>query len=918
MVNPVGIDMKSPRFSWELYALRRGVRQTGYQVTVYGDSGAIWNTGKMESDRSAGCEYEGPALRSRQRYTWKVRVWDERGNVSDWSETAFWEMGLLDPNDWQAKWIEPEQEPVVLEAPMNFYDRTKGLVETDYGKLHPCPMLRKRFTAGDGIKRARIYATAHGIYELELNGKRVGNQELAPEMTSYDRYLQVHTYDATELLAAGENVIGATLADGWYAGRVGLLGDNCQYGDRLALLLQLEIDYNDGSTQTVISDKQFKSSTGPFEYADLFIGERYDARLEKRGWSLPSYDDGGWNAVRETERGRSALKAAYGEPVRAVREIKASCVFVTPLGETVVDLGQVIAGRMRMRVRGEAGTQVTLEHSEVLDEHGNFLNNIRGRFKDQKDIYVLKGGEEEGYEPRFTFHGFRYVKVTGYPGAVSEDDFTGIVLSSDLRHTGNFACSDERINRLQANIRWSQIGNMISIPTDCPQRERAGWTGDIQVFAPTACFNMDVNPFLTRWLRNAAADQREDGQVPIVVPYMKGYAEIAALMSTDSSAGWGDACIIVPWALYNSYGDKRVLSENYAMMVKWVGYIEASAANGTPEEDGSPMTEARKERQRYLWNTGFHFGDWLIPSMSVGKDGKSVDMMRSAFATKELVSTCFYAYSADLLAKIALLLGKKADAARFEDLSGKVRNAFAAEYMDENGRLSAHFQGIYVLALQLNMLPDDMRGKALDQLVGLIEANGNRLDTGFVSVPFLLDVLYDNGRSDVAYKLLYQTECPSWLYEIEQGATTIWEAWQAVMPNGQVTNVSYNHYAFGCVGDWLYRRIAGLDKLEPGYRRILIRPATDCGLTCAEASYESVYGTISSKWKLALWDVTLSVSIPANTSAVVYLPGAKLADVRESGKPLRDMQGLLSVQQEPDSVRVEVGSGVYAFEYERR
>ncbi|WP_130616020.1 alpha-L-rhamnosidase [Cohnella abietis] len=918
MFNPIGIDIAIPRFSWTLSSVRRGVSQTGYQIVVFDGEDVMWDTGKVLTDSSIHCEYAGPKLRSRCRYEWKVRVWDDQGETSPWSEVAFWEIGLLHPEDWVALWIEPEQQPVIEESRMDFYDRAKGLVLTDVGRLHPCPILRKHFKVGPGVKRARIYATAHGIYELELNGVRVGDQELAPEMTAYQAYLQYQTYDVTDVLTKGDHVIAATLADGWYAGRVGLMGDNCQYGNKLALLMQLEIDYADGRRQTVITDRGFKSNTGALVYSDLFIGERYDARLEIAGWSTTAYDDKNWQAVREVEHDRGCLIAAYGEPVRVMQEIEPITVLHTAKGETVVDLGQVIAGRVRMRVRGAAfGTEIKLEHGEVLDENGNFLCNIIGRYKDQTDIYVARGAEEEVYEPRFTFHGFRYVKVTGYPGTLDTADFTGVVLSSDLRPTGEFECSDERINQLQANIQWSQVGNMLSIPTDCPQRERAGWTGDIQVFAPTACFNRDVNSFLTRWLRNAAVEQREDGQVPIVVPYMKGYEEIVALMSTDSSAGWGDACIIVPWVLYERYGDMRVLQENYPMMAGWLNYIERSAYNGLPETDDGSMTPERRERQRYLLNTGFHFGDWLIPSMSVSKDGKGVDMMQSAFATKELVSTCFYAYSTQLMSQIAQLLGWNADAQRYAELNSKVRTAFAEEYLDESGRLKAHFQGIYVLALQMNMIPEDARSLVLNQLVTLIEENGNRLDTGFLSVPFLLDVLCDNGRSDVAYRLLYQTECPSWLYEVEKGATTIWEAWQAIMPDGKVTNVSYNHYAFGCVGDWLYRRVAGLDHALPGYKRIVIKPDLDCGLTYARAQYESVYGTIVTEWRLIGNQVIQMVKVPANTTAIVYLPGASLERLTEGGNPVKDHSGLKSVKVEDAAVVIEIGSGSYAFSFFR-
>lgn len=926
MVDPLGLGIEAPRLSWELRAARRGVRQTAYRIRVTNGDTVVWDTGKTASGSSSGHTYEGTKLRARRRYEWQVMVWDERGEASEWSGTAWWEMGLLGPEDWSAKWIEPEQTTVAEEPPLDFYDRTKKLPPTDYGRLLPCPLLRRRFEAKGAVRRARIYATAHGIYELELNGRRVGDQELAPEMTSYDRYLQVQTYDVTELVEEGANALGATLADGWYAGRVGLMGDNCQYGNRLALLLQLEIEYEDGSRQTVVSDDGFRSSFGPYVYSDLFIGERYDARLEKPGWSTAGYDDRDWSAVREVERDRGVLVAAYGEPVRAVLTLAAERIIRTPLGETVVDFGQVVAGRVRMRVQGEAGAEVVLEHSEVLDERGNYLNNIRGRFKDQRDVYVLRGDEAgETYEPKFTFHGFRYVRVTGYPGEPRAGDFEAVVLSSDLRVTGDFSCSDERINRLQANIVWSQRGNLLSIPTDCPQRERAGWTGDIQVFAPTACFNMDVNPFLSRWLRNMAAEQREDGQVPIVVPYLKGYENIIfPPMGTHSSAGWGDACIIVPWTLYENYGDTGVLAEHYGMMVRWLDYIERSASEGAGAlgdaghlAGSGDSRDSVAERKKYLWNTGFHFGDWLIPSMSVSKDGQTVDMMQSAFATKELVSTCFFAYSAELLSRIAKLLGKEEDASRYAELNRNVRRAFAEEYMNEDGRLKAHFQGIYVLALRMKMIPDEARGKVLNQLVGLIEDNGNRLDTGFLSVPYLLDVLCDNGRSDVAYRLLYQTECPSWLYEVEKGATTIWEAWQAIMPSGKVTNVSYNHYAFGCIGDWLYRRIAGLDKGEAGYGRIVVKPAFDCGLTWVGARYESVLGTIVSEWRLDGAAATQIVTVPPNATAVVHLPGANLSEAREGGKALRLAEGLISARQTEDGVVAEIGSGSYLFEYTR-
>jgi alpha-L-rhamnosidase len=919
LVDPIGIDIMKPRLIWELVSSGRGTMQTAYQIAVAATekdlkekNNWLWDSGKVSSAYSVHCEYDGPALQSRKRYFWMVRIWDEKDAVTAWSNIARWEMGLLHPEDWKAKWVEPHQRPVQKEKKLSIQEAlnwASDRKDRTYEELNPCPMLRKQFTAGSQIKSARIYATAHGIYSIELNGNRISN-EFAPDFTAYDKYLQVQTYDVTDQLVPGNNVIGAILADGWYAGRIGLTGDSCNYGDRLALLLQMEIEYTDGSTETVISDHQFKAATGPLLYSDIFIGERYDARLENQGWSNAGYDDSQWEQVNTVDYGDTNLVAQYGEPVRAVQEIRPVKVLTTPKGETVVDLGQNIAGRMRMKVNGPSGTVVTLEHSETLDEHGNFLMNIMGRNKDQQDVYVLKGGGAEIYEPRFTFHGFRYVKVTGYPGQATTDDFTGVALCSDMAISGGFECSDARINQLQSNILWSQKGNMLSIPTDCPQRERAGWTGDLQIFAATACFNMNMAAFLTRWLRNLALEQEEDGQVPIVIPYPQNYR-----LDYISSAGWGDACVIVPWVLYNKYGDLRILQTNYATMARWVAYIEKTAAGNIPANLDGELGPGRKERQKYLWNTGFHFGDWLTPSVSIDFETGNVDMMKSALATMDLVPTFFYAYSTELMSKIAGLLGKKDEAQRYEELNRKIREAFASEYLDKDGRLKTNLQGMCVLALKLNMVPDQARDQVLEQLLALIEQNGDKLDAGFLSAPFLMDVLCENGYQEVARKLFYQTECPSWLYEVERGATTVWETWQAIMPSGKVTNVSYNHYAFGCIGDWMYRVIAGLNADQPGYKHIVIKPEPDERLTYAKASYHSIYGEIVSHWQCMDDKLKLKVKIPPNTTATVWLPGAVVAKVAENGKNITESRDIFSKRQVGDRAVLEIGSGEYSFEY---
>ncbi len=884
--NPFGIDVPRPRFSWEIVSARHGVLQKAYQIVVAETEDELssnveifWDSGKIFSGASVHVEYDGPELNSRQRYHWRVRIWDETGAATEWSETAWWEMGLLKADDWEAEWIEPLQEPTTAEPELDLFQKLAPPppdFKRDYTRLKPPLFLRKNFESRGDVKQARIYATAHGIYRLELNGHRVGDQELAPEVTAYDKYLQYQTYDVKDLVKDGTNAVGAVLADGWYSGRIGLPGDSCQYGNKLALLLQLEIEYADGTRQVMVSDESFRSSTGPLAYSDIFIGEKYDARLEMEGWSAAGYDDRAWPCVGTAHYGVSNLVAQHGQPVRVFGEIEPVRILTTPAGDTVVDLGQVIAGRVRMRVEGEAGTEVTLEYSEVLDARGNFMMNILGRNKDQKDFYTLKGEGEEVYEPWFTFHGFRYIRVSGYPTAARVEDFTGIVLASDLTVSGSFECSDERINQLQKNILWSQRGNMLSIPTDCPQRERAGFTGDAQIFAPTACFNMDVDAFFTRWLRNLVLEQREDGQVPTTAPYWRSYEEtFFPMQGSHTSAGWGDACIIVPWVIYNAYGDIRILEEIYPTMKKWVGYVQKMAEEGIPESLEGEMTPERRERHKYLWNTGFHFGDWLIPSMTAGYQNP----FESANATKELIACCFYAYSTELLADIAHTLGKKADAQHYSDLNRNIHQAFTEEYLREDGSFKTHFQGIYVLALKMKMVPDNMRGTVVNQLVGLLEENGYRLDTGIVSVPHLMDVLCDNGRKDVAHKLLYQTDCPSWLYQVEKGATAIWETWDAIAPDGKVNIASFNHYAFGCVGDWLYRFVAGLDKDSPGYKHVIIRPQPDGRLTYAKAGYHSVYGEILSEWRLEGKNLTLNVRIPPNTTASVFLPNEEVKEI---------------------------------------
>ena len=870
--DPLGVATARPRFGWRIESAAENLLQHAYELVVTTGDRSVWESGRVEAADGAGVEYAGPELASRTRYDWRVRSWlHGRTAPSAWAEATF-ETSLLHTADWQARWVVPEQEPTLLER----YSLAGALSGVEApttppdARLRPPLHLRQRFSAAGGVRRARLYATARGVYEAELNGRVVGDEVLAPGFDSYPHRLSFQTYDVSELLTEGVNVLGLTVADGWWAGRIGLTGSSANYGDRLAAIWQLEIEYLDGSVTTVASGGDVRASVGPRRYADLFVGEHYDATRELTGWSTPAFDDDGWRPVTAEDGGLGVLTPFAGEPVRRTREFRPERVLTTPAGDTVVDLGQVIAGRLRIAVSAPRGTEITLEHSEVLTADGDYFSNILGPNKDQTDHYVAAGRPGEVFEPAFTFHGFRYVRLTGLP-QLRVEDVTAVVIGSDLRETSRFTTSDPRIDRLHQNVLWSQRANFLSIPTDCPQRERAGWTGDLQVFAPAAATNMDVRQFVERWLANLRADQLEDGQVPIIVPVIPTIAQDGDTGIGTTSAGWSDAVVIVPWVLYERYGDARPLRENYPAMTRWVEHQMREAGAALPQRladrDLAPEQEAR---QRLLWNTGFHFGDWLAPSTLL--DAPMPDaVMIAPQRTGELVAAMFHAHSLRLVAEIAAILGHADDAARYRDRFERVRAAFAQEYVDPDGRLPVEMQGLYVVALAFGLVPDDRRAAALAHLVALIHDNDDHLDTGFVSVPYLLDVLWDGGERDLARRLLRQDTVPSWLYAVDRGATTIWEAWAAIAPDGTVSPMSMNHYAFGCVDDWMFRRIAGLQPVEPGYRRSRIEPDLDAAVDAVRAGHHTPHGLLSIDWHRSGDTVSVEVTVPHGTVADLVL-----------------------------------------------
>ena len=879
--SPIGIDCEHPRFGWKLKSDGFDVIQTAYRILVFAGQEQVHDSGKIESSQSIEVAIDGFEVHPKTCYEIQVTVWDNKGRNA--SSTGYFETGRLGI-PFESSWVEPVQDPTPSSMDG---DREGDTLAADsiprdidgnrtYEEFRPAQYIRIPFQLKKEVSRVRVYATAHGLYRLEVNGVRPELREFSPENTAYNKLLMYQTYNVTELLHRGENVIGVILADGWWTGRVGTTADCCQYGNTIGLLLDAEIEYCDGTKQ-VVTGESGVSSTGPIIFSDLFVGEKYDATKEMDGWSTPGFDDRDWQPVLKKDYSKEHLKGQAMPPVRPVKVFAPEKIFHAPNGDLILDAGQVLAGVLEFSLDARAGQEIRFEHFEVLGKDGNYFDSILNVNKDQTDIYITKNGFQT-YRPAFTYHGFRYVRITGWPGRISTDNFKIYVLASEMEDIGYFHTSDERLNQLQSNIWWSQVSNTVSIPTDCPQREKAGWTGDIMAYAPTLCFNRRADAFLTSWLDNVRAEQMENGAIPMIVPYLKAYATfLKGNLGTDTSCGWGDAVIIVPYALYKAYGDKRVLEENYEAMGGWMEYIRNRAENVHPEGFEN-WDEERKERSRYLWNTDFHFGDWLIPSIVLGNPD-ALAMNETAYATMGTVAPAYYAFSAKNMADISRILGKEEKAAYYEDLYQKIRTAFIAEYVHEDGTMEADFQGIYVIALQMGLVPDAIRPKMVQHLCDMIHANRDCLDTGFLSVLFLMDVLTDNGREDVAYKLLFQTACPSWLYEIEKGGTTMWESWGAVSEDGTVSTYSYNHYAFGCVGDWMYRHLGGLQLVEPGYKKFRVAPSFNSGLTSVEVSEETPYGKAAVEWKLIGNQAFVHVEVPVNAQAVIELPGIETENV---------------------------------------
>jgi len=1053
LVHPLAVESVRPRLSWIVVSREREQRQTAYRVLAASsrdllerDEGDLWDSGKIASARTTQVVYEGKPLRSRMRVWWKVRAWDKDDKPSPWSEEATWTMGLLNPSDWSAQWIEAPIDTPSFQAGHNGYHSafaqeadTPKWVVIDLGKLcrvesvrlwparpydwhtdipgflfpvrfridlsdrsnfqtfktvvdrtdtdftnpgaeaatfyfestearyvrlnvtqlahrdeenfafalaqmevfegqenvaldkpvmaidcaggtwskealtngltvprkrilperHPAPMLRKAFSLDEIPERAVVYVSALGLYVLRINGERVGDHLLAPEWTDYKKRIQYQAYEVTGLLKRGENTIGAILGDGWYAGRIGLSsivegGPSFGiYGQIPRMIAQLEMETGDGRLQRLVTDGTWRTTLeGPVRVNDILDGESVDARKKMPGWDAPGFDDSKWLPVRTAAKVSGRLVSQSNEPICVTKELKPISRAEPKPGVFVYDLGQNMVGWVRIKAQGEPGTTMTLRHGEAVQEDGSlYTANLRGAA--QTDCYTFAGKEREVFEPQFTYHGFRYVEVTGLPAPPPLESLCGRVFHSSSPIVGQFESSSPMLNQLWLNILWTQRANLMSTPTDCPQRdERLGWMGDIQVFSQTACFNMDMAGFFTKWIRDVRDAQASDGRYPDFAPH-----PFQPDVRFSGVPAWGDAGVIVPWRIFQNYGDTRMLVEHLESAKRWIETI-------------------RERNPDLIWRNGRHndYNDWL--------NGDTLDLKdwpkTGGAVPKDVLATAFFAHSTELISKMALVVGRSEDAEKYAELAQEIKAAFCKAFVDSEGRILGDTQAGYALALHFELLPEAQRRKALDHMVAGIDRYQGHLSTGIQSTIRMMLELTRMGRNDLAYELINKRTMPSWGYSIDQGATTIWERWDGWVEGRGFQNPgmnSLNHWAIGSVGEWMVQVILGIqpDEEHPGYQHFIIRPRPGGGLTWAKGKYDSIRGSIVVDWRLKSDKLHLELSIPANTSATVYIPAKWAGSVREGNGPAADAQGVRFLRMEEESAVFQVASGQYAF-----
>ncbi len=820
----IGLDVK-PRFSWKIESEEKDVVQTAYQIDVYNNGSEVWTSGKVNKDSSIFVHYECESLKPMTLYTVKVKAWDNKGNEA--TIDGEFETGLLSQENWNAKWI------------------THSLSKDE----DACPIFEKDLNIEDRkLSKARIYVTSCGVYDVEVNGKKVGNDFLAPGWTSYHNRIQYQTYDITAYLSEGENKVSIPIGNGWYKGYLNGEGENQFYGDKVALLAMIVLEYDNGETSIIGTDVDWTVTTGVIQSSELYFGEVQDFTKLNTTNST--------NAVifDSTEK-INKLVSQESESISVTKRFEAKEKIVTLKGEIVIDFGQNIAGLVEVKLPELKGEKLVIKHGEALDKDGNFYNeNYRTAIS--TDVYIY--GKEEVDKvvmPHFTYHGFRYIMIEGVDENVDISRFTACAMHTDMEYTGTFNCSNELINQLQSNIEWGQRCNYFDIPTDCPQRdERLGWTGDAQIFATTGSYIFNTGLFFKKWLQDVAVESNHETGVPQIVPNIVG--------TTYGTTVWSDCATVIPWVVYQSYGDKQVLVDQYENMKLWVDFMRRNAGDNV------------------LWLDGFQRGDWL----SLDSDA-SLNLM-SGGTDKNLVANVYYAYSTRILRDTAKILDT-GDYKEYSKLYEDIVEEINLEYVTAKGRLVSETQTACALLLHFDLLKEEYRPRVVKALENNLIQHKGHLTTGFVGTAFLCHALTENGKHQYAEEIIFTEDYPGWLYAVNMGATTIWERWNSIMPDGEFDQSgmnSLNHYTFGAIGDWMYRKIAGINQLEPGYKKILIKPVLTNSMTEVNATLETVYGTIVCYIKCEKNKVNLDVTIPANTTATIVMPESEEVFEVGSGK----------------------------------
>lgn len=871
--NPIGI-MESPQFSWVVESDKRGVMQKSYQIQIAATKGfaeILYDSFVVETDQSAHVQIQNFPLQSLQKYYVRVQVTDQQGEISEWSQGHYFVTALLE-NEWEGQFISAETQKDA--------DNSKGT------------LLRKEFHLKKNIKSAYVCSTALGLYKMYINGEKVGTDELTPGWTSYKKHLRYQVYEVTNLLKEGDNAIGAMLGAGWYKGKMGFVGTRNNYGDRTAFLAQMFITYDDGLTEIVVTDTTWKGADSPIIFSEIYDGEIYDANLEIHGWNQVGLNDSSWHMAEKVSYDFKVLTAQAGAKVTEIEQVPAKRVFKTSEGDLVIDFGQNLTGWIHVKATGNKGDKIELNCFEVLDSNKNvYLDNLRGA--KQALIYTFGETGEIEYHPSFTFQGFQYAKITEYPNLSKEipgpENFTAYAVHSHMEQTGTFECSNPLVNQLQHNILWGMKGNFVDVPTDCPQRnERLGWTGDAQIFSRTASYLMNTYQFYKKWLKDVEADQTPEGGIAHVVPdIISGRQESDWLLSqgTHSAAAWADVAVITPWVLYQTFGDKKILEVQYNSMKGWVDFIRTHAKD-------------------YIWNYKLQFGDWVALDAEEG----------SYFGAtpNDLTCTAYFAYTTGLFVKICKILEREEEQRFYQDLYDNILHSYQNKFFDEHGNLKAQTQTAHIVSLYFGLTPEDYKDNVVTGLKKLLEKENGHLVTGFVGTPYFCHALSENGCLKEAYDLLLKEDFPSWLYQIKMGATTIWEHWDGIKPDGTMWSPdmnSFNHYAYGAIGEWLYRVCAGIeiDDENPGYKHIIFRPRMGGNFTYVKGVYQSVYGEVKSQWETEGDKVTLTLQIPANTTATLYL---------EDVSHITEADSLLFTQVKEQQI-AEMKSGSYTIVFSK-